>query len=71
LDTKTREGEPETGLLETMEQGDPTPENLLRVRMQKDALPQAGFSSKKPSGNSGHGNLSPSHSDVNERTREK
>ena len=22
-----------TGLLETMEQGDPTPENLLRVRM--------------------------------------
>ena len=33
LDTKTREGEPETGLLEVMEQSDPTPENLLRVRM--------------------------------------
>jgi hypothetical protein len=33
LDTKTREGELETSLLEAMEPGDPTPENLLRVRM--------------------------------------
>jgi len=50
---KTREGEPETGLLETMKHNDPTPENLLRVRMQKDALPQAGFSSKSRRGTAG------------------
>jgi hypothetical protein len=50
LDTKTYEGEPRTGLLEAMEQGDPTPQDRLRVRVEKDALPQAGFSSEKAVG---------------------
>jgi hypothetical protein len=33
-----------------MEHGDPTPEDLLRVRVEKDALPRAGFSGEKAVG---------------------
>jgi hypothetical protein len=41
---------PGPGLPEAMEQGDPTPEDLLRVRVEKDALPRAGFSSEEAVG---------------------
>ena len=38
---------------------------------RKTHFPKPASQMKKPSGNSGHGNLSPSHSDVNAGTREK
>jgi hypothetical protein len=44
------EGAPGSGPLMPMEQGDPTPQERLRVRVEKDALPQAGFSSEKAVG---------------------
>ena len=36
--------------MKAVEQGDPTPQDRLRVRVEKDALPQAGFSSEKAVG---------------------
>jgi hypothetical protein len=38
---------------------------------RKTHFPKPASQTKKPSGNSGHANLSPSHSDVNARSRER
>jgi len=50
LETKTTKASQERAFSIAMEQGDPTPQDLLRVRVEKDALPQAGFSSEKAVG---------------------
>ena len=56
---------PGTGRAEAATQGDPIPEEPLRVRVKEDALPRAGSSSEKAVGESGHANLSPGRSGVN------
>ena len=50
MDRWTFEGVPRKGHAEVAVRGDPTLEDPLRVRMEEDALPHAGFSSEKAVG---------------------
>ena len=50
LDTWTIGHKRESGVSEATQQDDPIPEEPLRVRVQKDALPRAGFSFEKAVG---------------------